>query len=89
MGTSNLSQDARKDLISKKAYELYVQRGRTPGREMEDWLAAEKLVERDLQSGGSRIETTSSPERSSHATVSPIRSSGAPSKLGGFKRASG
>lgn len=28
--------------IQDRAYELYVQRGRQPGHEMEDWLQAEK-----------------------------------------------
>jgi hypothetical protein len=34
------------DAIAKRAYELYVQRGGEPGRDWEDWFAAE----RDLRS---------------------------------------
>ena len=30
--------------IEKKAYELYEGRGSVPGRELEDWLEAERLV---------------------------------------------
>jgi hypothetical protein len=28
--------------IAKRAYEIYVERGREPGRELDDWLQAEK-----------------------------------------------
>ncbi len=30
--------------IRRRAYELYVERGSTPGNESEDWLAAEREV---------------------------------------------
>ena len=30
------------DAIAKRAYELYVQRGGDPGRDWEDWFAAER-----------------------------------------------
>jgi len=30
--------------VARVAYELFEQRGRTPGRELEDWLEAERLV---------------------------------------------
>lgn len=33
-----------KQQIEKKAYELYEERGRIGGRQVEDWLEAEKLV---------------------------------------------
>ncbi len=32
------------EAIRLKAYELYVQRGYTPGNEIEDWLTAERMV---------------------------------------------
>lgn len=32
------------EMIQKKAYELYEKRGREPGKELDDWLDAEKLV---------------------------------------------
>jgi len=35
-------------LVQKKAYELYEQRGRQPGNELEDWLTAERLVKEEL-----------------------------------------
>lgn len=30
--------------IQKKAYELYESRGAVPGRELDDWLEAERLI---------------------------------------------
>jgi hypothetical protein len=35
----------RTDLIRKRAYELYLRRGCSPGSEIEDWLLAEREVE--------------------------------------------
>jgi len=46
---STISPDERRQLVQKKAYELYLQRGKTPGREMDDWINAEKLIERELK----------------------------------------
>jgi hypothetical protein len=31
-----------RDRIAERAYELYISRGRQEGRELEDWLAAER-----------------------------------------------
>ena len=33
-----------REQIEKKAYELYEGRGCVPGRDLEDWLEAEKMV---------------------------------------------
>ena len=30
--------------VARKAYELFEERGRTPGEDVEDWLAAERLI---------------------------------------------
>lgn len=35
-------------LLSRRAYELFESRGRQPGREVEDWLEAEREVKRHL-----------------------------------------
>jgi Protein of unknown function (DUF2934) len=35
-----LSASTREDKIRRRAYELYVERGREPGRDIEDWLQA-------------------------------------------------
>jgi Protein of unknown function (DUF2934) len=37
--------DAEHDNIARRAYELYEQRGREPGHELEDWLQAEHEVQ--------------------------------------------
>ena len=37
-----LSASTREDKIRGRAYELYVERGGEPGRDIEDWLQAER-----------------------------------------------
>jgi Protein of unknown function (DUF2934) len=41
---SNFNPPVLEDEIRHRAYELYEQRGRTPGFESEDWLRAEQEV---------------------------------------------
>ena len=38
------SARAAREEIAKVAYELYERRGRQPGRELEDWTEAERVV---------------------------------------------
>lgn len=38
--------DKLNEMIKTKAFEIYQKRGATPGREMDDWLEAEKIVKR-------------------------------------------
>ena len=40
--------DEVRELIAKKAYELYEQRGRQGARDVEDWLQAEELVRKEM-----------------------------------------
>jgi len=40
--------DEVRELIAKKAYELYEQRGRQGERDVEDWLKAEELVRKEM-----------------------------------------
>ena len=40
--------DEVRELIAKKAYELYEQRGRQGERDVEDWLEAEELVRKEM-----------------------------------------
>jgi hypothetical protein len=40
--------DKVRELIAKKAYELYEQRGRQGERDLEDWLQAEELVRKEM-----------------------------------------
>ena len=42
--------------VARKAYELYQQRGEMHGHDLEDWLAAERLVQKDLRHGPLREE---------------------------------
>lgn len=44
--TSGMSvpQNQLTDMIRKKAYELYEKRGKKPGRDMDNWLEAEKII---------------------------------------------
>ncbi len=44
----------RHRMISEAAYFRAERRGFAPGADMEDWLAAEADVDREMQSGGSR-----------------------------------
>src|ERR1041384_3048346 len=92
---NNLSPDARRELITKKAYELFVKRGSKPGHEMDDWLEAEKLVDRELtsqQSTHAPARQGRTPTNRSTPAPTPIRtttSASSSSKVGGYKRASG
>jgi hypothetical protein len=38
--------------VAKKAYELYLERGCVNGRDVDDWLEAERIVEKEMISGG-------------------------------------
>ena len=49
MASTETGTDARKELIAKKAQELYEKRGCQPGHELDDWLTAEKMVDREMQ----------------------------------------
>jgi hypothetical protein len=40
--------DEVRELIARKAYELYEQRGRQGERDVEDWLQAEELVRKEM-----------------------------------------
>jgi hypothetical protein len=42
------TNSAIQDLIRHRAYELYEARGRQPGRDLEDWLQAEREIGRHL-----------------------------------------
>ena len=42
--TTSCSQKDMSDLIAKKAYDLYVKSGCKPGRDLDNWAKAEKIV---------------------------------------------
>jgi len=39
---------ARKEEIGRRAYEIYLERGEQPGQELDDWLQAEREIERGV-----------------------------------------
>ena len=42
--TTSCSQKCITDLITKKAYDLYVKSGCKAGRDLDNWVKAEKIV---------------------------------------------
>jgi hypothetical protein len=49
----NLPVSSLEDEIRRRAYELFLERGSTPGHESEDWITAEREVRsRHLQRAG-------------------------------------
>ncbi len=69
MGKSNISPEKRRDLVSKKAYELFIQSGSQAGRDVENWLSAERSVDRELQQA-----IVVSPRSDSVAPEAPVAS---------------
>ena len=48
-----LPDSTREDKIRRRAYEIYLERGREPGGDLEDWLQAEReLTTGESRSGG-------------------------------------
>jgi hypothetical protein len=43
---SSVGRPAREEEIRGRAYEIYLERGEQPGREWDDWLQAERELER-------------------------------------------
>ena len=46
IGPPEEAERVRKEFIEKIAYQLYEKRGKSPGKALEDWLEAERIVER-------------------------------------------
>jgi hypothetical protein len=44
-------KELSKEEIAHRAYELYVQRGAEPGKEIEDWVRAEKELSSEVVPG--------------------------------------
>ena len=44
-GEISVGSAARDEQISRRAYEIYLERGAQPGREVDDWLQAEHELE--------------------------------------------
>jgi len=41
-GPDTISTPSRDEQIRRRAYEIYLERGEQPGRELDDWLQAER-----------------------------------------------
>ena len=46
IGVASIGNTARDEEIRRRAYEIYLERGEQPGRELDDWLQAERELER-------------------------------------------
>jgi hypothetical protein len=47
-GEVSVGNSARDEEIRRRAYEIYLERGEQPGRELDDWLQAERELERGV-----------------------------------------
>jgi hypothetical protein len=47
-GEVSTENSARDEEIRRRAYEIYLERGEQPGRELDDWLQAERELERGV-----------------------------------------
>ena len=45
-GEVSVGNSARGEEIRRRAYEIYLERGEQPGRELDDWLQAERELKR-------------------------------------------
>jgi hypothetical protein len=45
-GEASVGTSTRDEEISRRAYEIYLERGQQPGRDLDDWLQAERELER-------------------------------------------
>ena len=83
---TNVSPEKRHELIAKKAEELFMKRGQTPGHELDDWLEAERLVDQELQARPREPQIRSEPV--ARPAPAPVRSTTA-TKSGPFRRFTG
>jgi hypothetical protein len=44
----SVGNSARDEVIRRRAYEIYRERGEQPGRELDDWLQAERELKRGM-----------------------------------------
>jgi hypothetical protein len=50
---------ARNEKIKRRAYEIYLERGEQPGRELDDWLQAERELARGVLARAGRLGSRS------------------------------
>ena len=61
------NNEATRPDIERRAYQLYLRRGKAEGRAVEDWIQAEEEVNEDL-ARNKRLECVSHDHTSLHAT---------------------
>lgn len=62
--------------IAKRAFELYEARGRTKGKELDDWLEAERqMFKKNIPLAAGEIKVKTEPESASRKQTSPQRKS--------------
>jgi hypothetical protein len=44
-GETSLGRSTREEKIRRRAYEIYLEHGEQPGRQLDDWLQAERETE--------------------------------------------
>jgi hypothetical protein len=54
----SVGNSARDEEIRRRAYEIYRERGEQPGRELDDWLQAERELERGMFPNPERASAT-------------------------------
>jgi hypothetical protein len=59
------AQEGLRELIARRAYELYEERGRTDGDDLNDWLRAETEVRSSTSSAGGVVVETPKRQRRS------------------------
>ena len=47
-GEVSAGNSARDEEIRRRAYEIYLERGQQPGHDIDDWLQAERELEREV-----------------------------------------
>jgi len=59
-GTRDVSvgRSTRDEEIRRRAYEIYIERGEQPGRELDDWLQAERELKREMFPNPERASAT-------------------------------
>ena len=64
--TGEVGNSARDEEIRCRAYEIYLERGEQPGRELDDWLQAEREVEGGVLSRAQAGEESNSRHPRTH-----------------------
>jgi hypothetical protein len=57
-GDVSVGNSSRDEEIRRRAYEIYLERGEQPGRELDDWLQAERQLDRGMLPNSERRSAT-------------------------------